>query len=159
MNAKPAETYKFHAKIEPGDGGGAFVYFPYDIQREFGTKSKVPVHALFDGIPYTGSLIPYGRTQHMLGVSKSIREQTGKNIGDSVEVELWRDDEPRTVAVPEQFQSLLEERGLLPFFESLSFTHRKEYVRWITEAKAEATRTRRVAKALEMLEQRIKTPG
>jgi uncharacterized protein YdeI (YjbR/CyaY-like superfamily) len=36
-------------------------------------------------------------------------------------------------------------------FERLAFTHRKEYARWVAEAKREETRDRRVARALEML--------
>jgi hypothetical protein len=32
------KKYKFKAKIEAGDGGGAYVLFPYDTSQEFGTK-------------------------------------------------------------------------------------------------------------------------
>jgi hypothetical protein len=60
--------YKFKAKIEAGDGGGAYVLFPYDTEKEFATKGKVPVKATFAGVPYTGSLIKYSNPQHMLGV-------------------------------------------------------------------------------------------
>jgi uncharacterized protein YdeI (YjbR/CyaY-like superfamily) len=48
---------------------------------------------------------------------------------------------------------------LLPFFEKLSYTHRKEYCRWLTEAKKEETRQARLVKAIEMLRKGIKTPG
>jgi uncharacterized protein YdeI (YjbR/CyaY-like superfamily) len=41
----------------------------------------------------------------------------------------------------------------------LSYTHRKEYCRWITEAKKEETRLKRLEKAIEMLKQRVSTPG
>ena len=36
-------------------------------------------------------------------------------------------------------------------FERLAFTHRKEYCRWVADAKREETRDRRVQQALEML--------
>jgi len=153
------KIYKFQAAIQPGDGGGAYVFFPWDPEKEFGARSKIPIKAIIAGIPYTGSLIPYGMPQLMLHVSKAIRSQTGKDIGDLIDVELWKDNAERTLEVPQHFQSLLEKEGLLPFFESLSFTHRKEYVRWITEAKTEATKSKRFAKAIEMLQQRVKTPG
>jgi uncharacterized protein YdeI (YjbR/CyaY-like superfamily) len=48
---------------------------------------------------------------------------------------------------------------LLPFFEGLSYTHRKEYCRWIAEAKKEETRARRLARAVEMLREGVRTPG
>jgi uncharacterized protein YdeI (YjbR/CyaY-like superfamily) len=54
---------------------------------------------------------------------------------------------------------LLKKEGLLPIFDKLSYTHRKEYCRWISEAKKEETRSRRLAKAVEMLRSGIKTPG
>jgi uncharacterized protein YdeI (YjbR/CyaY-like superfamily) len=95
----------------------------------------------------------------MLGIFKSIRQELGKDIGDTVEVELWKDESHRTVEVPEHFQKLMEQEDLLTFFDSLSYTNRKEYVRWLTEAKTEATRERRLAKSIEMLKQGIKTPG
>ena len=69
--------YKFEATIEAGHAGGAYVLFPYDTEKEFATKGKVPVKATFDGVPYRGSLIGYSKPQHMLGVLKAIRKQTG----------------------------------------------------------------------------------
>jgi hypothetical protein len=84
------KRYKFKAKIESGDGGGAYVLFPFNTEKEFATKGKVPVKATFDGVPYSGSLIKYGNPLHMLGVLKSIREQIGKGPGDMIEVVVWR---------------------------------------------------------------------
>jgi len=152
------KKYKFKAKIQSGDGGGAFVFFPYDVEKEFGTKGRVPVKATFDGVPYSGSLFKYGYPQHMLGILKEIREQIGKRPGDTVSVEIWKDEEERTVGVPPELQKLMKKEGLLPFFEKLSYTHRKEYCRWITEAKKEETRSQRLEKAVEMLKKGIKTP-
>src|ERR1700739_2715351 len=110
------KKYKFNAKIQTGDGGGAFVLFPYDTAKEFATKGKVPVKATFNGVPYTGSLIKYGHPQHSLGVLKSIREQTGKGPGDTIEVVLWKDEDARTVEVPPPFQNAMKKEGLLPVF-------------------------------------------
>jgi Bacteriocin-protection, YdeI or OmpD-Associated/Domain of unknown function (DUF1905) len=153
------KKYKFTAKIEANHGGGAFVLFPYDPVKEFATKGKVPVNATFNGVPYSGSLIACGRPFHMLGMLKAIREQTGKAPGDTIEVVVWKDEKVRTVEVPPQLKERMKKEGLLPFFEALSYTHRKEYCRWITEAKKEETRLKRSEKAIEMLKKRIKTPG
>ena len=153
------KKYKFKAKIEAGDGGGAYVLFPYDTEKEFGTKGKVPVKATFNGVPYSGSLIKYGNPLHMLGMLKAIRAKTGKEPGDTIEVVVWKDEQVRTVEVPAQFGKLMKKEGLLPVFEKLSYTHRKEYCRWITEAKKEETRVKRLEKAIEMLKKGVKTPG
>jgi len=54
---------------------------------------------------------------------------------------------------------LIKNEGLLPVFEKLSYAHRKEYCRWITDAKKEETRLKRLGKAIEMLKKRVSTPG
>ncbi len=153
------KRYKFKATIQAGIGGGAGVIFPYDVEREFGTKARVPVKSTFDGVPYTGSLIRCGASDHMLGVLKGIRDQIGKGPGDVIEVEVWKDEEERTVDVPAEFKRLMKKEGLLAGFEKLSYTHRKEYCRWIAGAKKEETRLARMAKAVEMLRGGAKTPG
>ena len=152
------KKYKFKAKIEAGDGGGAYILFPYDTEKEFATKGRVPIKATFDGVPYTGSLVKYGQPQHMLGLLKSIREQIGKGPGDTIEVSIQKDEEERVVEIPPAFEKLLQKEGLLPAFEKLSYTHRKEYCRWLTEAKREETRLARLEKAVAMLKKGINTP-
>ena len=153
------KKYKFKAKIAAGEGGGAYVLFPYDTVKEFATKGKVPVKATFDGAPVQGSLIKYAHPLHSLGILKAVREQIGKGPGDTIEVVVWRDDEVRTVEVPAEFEKLVKKEGLLPVFEKLSYTHRKEYCRWITEAKKQETRWKRLEKAIEMLKEGVSTPG
>jgi len=156
---KAMKKYKFKAKIEAGDGGGAYVLFPYDTGKEFATKGKVPVKATFNSVPYTGSLIKYGHPLHSLGMPKAIREQTRKGPGDTIEVVVWKDEAVRIVEVPAPFEKLMKKEGLLPVFKELSYTHRKEYCRWIAEAKKEETRLKRLEKAIEMLKKGVSTPG
>jgi uncharacterized protein YdeI (YjbR/CyaY-like superfamily) len=119
----------------------------------------VPIKATFDGVPYTGSLIKYGHPLHMLGILKAIREQIGKAPGDTIEVVVCKDKEPRTVELPAPFEKLLKKEKLLPVFNALSYTHRKEFCHWITEAKKEETRAKRLEKAVEMLKKGVKSPG
>jgi hypothetical protein len=152
------KKYRFKAKIEAGEGGGAYVFFPYDTEKEFATKGRVPVKATFDGVPYTGSLAKCGSPLHVLGMLKTVRVQTGKGPGDTVELVVWKDDEVRTVQLPLDFERLMKKTGLLQVFNKLSYTHRKEYCRWITEAKKEQTRLSRLEKSIEMLRKGISTP-
>ena len=152
------KTYKFKARIEGASGGGACVYFPYDVEKEFGTKGRVPVKVTFDGVPYAGSMIKYGAPQHMMGVLKSIREQIGKGPGDTVDVTVEKDEAERTVEVPAEFEKLLKKEKVWAAFDKLSYTHKKEYSRWITGAKREETRAARLARSVEMLRRGVKTP-
>lgn len=154
------KNYRFKARIETATvgSGGACVYFPYNVEEEFGTKGRVPVKATFDGVPYTGSLMSCGQPQHMLGILKSVREQIGKGPGDMVEVTIEKDETERKVELPAEFETMLKKEKLLAAFDALSYTHKKEYCRWITEAKREETRAKRVGKAMEMLRHGVKTP-
>jgi Bacteriocin-protection, YdeI or OmpD-Associated/Domain of unknown function (DUF1905) len=152
------KQYKFKATIEAAGSGGACVLFPFDVEKEFGTRGQVLVKVAFDGVSYTGTMVKYGRPQHMLPMLKAIREQIGKGPGDTVAVVLERDESIRTVEVPPELAKLLKKERLLPVFEKLSYTHRKEYCRWITEAKKEETRQTRLAKAIAMIRSGVKTP-
>ena len=152
------KKYRFDAEIKAGMGGGAYVVFPHDVEKEFGTKDKVPVNATIDGVPDKGGLFRMGLPHHILGVPKAIRSQIGKGPGDTVAIVLWRDEQLREVTVPPEFKARMKKAGVLPFFEGLSFTNRKEYSRWISEAKKDETRERRLAKAIELLTKGVRNP-
>jgi len=56
------------------------------------------------------------------------------------------------IVPPDDFRRAMEENGVaLEIFEKLAYTHRKEYVRWIEEAKKPETRARRIEKAVAMI--------
>ncbi len=84
---------KFTAVIHEGSGGGAFVPVPFDIKKEFG-KGRVKIKATFDKEPYRGSIVNMGFKNedgticYIIGVLKAIRKKIGKDIGDTVEVEI-----------------------------------------------------------------------
>lgn len=147
------ERYTFSAPIEDAGSGGAYVTVPFDVERAF-DKKRVPVSATIDGVPYRGSLVRMGGDSHRLGILKSIRESIGKQPGETVEIVVEEDTAERVVEVPPDLQEALErapEAGRA--FAALAFTHQREYVTWITGAKRAETRERRIAKAIERIEQ------
>jgi uncharacterized protein YdeI (YjbR/CyaY-like superfamily) len=75
-----------------------------------------------------------------------------------VEVTVQKDEAERTVEVPPEFEKLLKKGKVWAAFDKLSYTHKKEYLRWITEARREETRATRQAKSVEMLRSGVKTP-
>lgn len=151
------EKHSFCAIIEEGQGGGAFVNVPLDVEKIFG-KKRVKIKAVIDGEPYRGILVRMGSPCYILGVLKEIRAKIGKNVGDQVFVVIKEDLEERVIEVPEDLkQRLSENREAGEFFKKLSYTHQKEYVKWIEEAKREETREARLVKTIEMLNKGIKT--
>ena len=148
---------RFEAKLEATQGGGAVVVVPFDVQDAFGSK-RPPVRTTVNGYSFRTTIAPMGG-RSLLGLNREVREGAGVAVGDIISVELERDDEPRTVEEPEDFAALLAAApDARAAYDALSYTHRKEYVRWITEAKRDETRQRRLHKAIEMLEEGTKTP-
>jgi hypothetical protein len=143
--------HKFNGRIENAGGGGAFVRIPFDVEQVFGSK-RPKVKATIDGVPYRGTLVRMGEPEHILIILKEIREQIGKSFGDEVAVIVEEDVAPRIVEIPPDFQQALEqEPAAKAAFEKMSYTHQKEYVRAILEAKRVSTRRSRIARAVEML--------
>lgn len=85
--------FRFSAVIHAAHQGGAYIEFPHDIRALYG-KGRVKVEAAFDGIPYRGSIVNMGVTDengqvvYILGMLKAIRTALGKDIGDTVTVEI-----------------------------------------------------------------------
>lgn len=147
----------FIATIQNAGGGGAFVEVPFDVEKEYGSK-RPKVKAMIEGIPYRGILTRMGTECHLLIVLKEIREQIGKSFGDEVTITIESDTKPRLIEVPEELKKAFKtEKAAKDFFEKLSYTHQREYVMWINEAKREETRQSRILKTVEMLKKGKKT--
>ena len=83
---------KFSAMIlQNKDMDAAYVEVPYDIKKIFG-KGRLLVNASFDDIPYRGQVVKMGAPCYIIGITKQIRRQIGKNFGDIVEVILQERD-------------------------------------------------------------------
>lgn len=148
-----SQKYTFTATIENAGGGGAYITIPFDVEKTFG-KKRVKVRASINGEAYRGTLVRMGTPDHMLPVLKEIRQKIGKSFGDEVEVELEEDFETRQVELPEDvLQALRDNPEQQAFFNRLSYTHQKEYVQWINEAKRDETRRKRIVGMIEMLKQ------
>lgn len=131
----------------------AYVEFPFSVQELFGRKGQVKIRAVFDGhTEYRGSLSKMKSDHHLLGLTQEIRKQLGKTFGDEVSVSITEDTEERTVSISEDIAAVLNENlKVKALFEAMSYTHRKEYIRWIGEAKKTETRERRMLKMIEMI--------
>lgn len=132
--------------------GGCWVVVPFDVKAEFGAL-RPKVKAIFEGKnEYRGSLVRMDGGPHVLGVRKDIREAIGKQPGDEISVQLQLDAEERKVEIPELLQSAFKvEPDAKKYFDSLSYSHQREHVNYITEAKKEETRLRRIEKTIKSL--------
>ncbi|UII34246.1 YdeI/OmpD-associated family protein [Fulvivirga ulvae] len=161
VKASPqAKTQTFEAAIQgaPDNSGGAWVQIPFDTEEIFGTKGQVKVKATFDGHPYQGSIANMG-SGPILIIKKEIRKAINKSTGDKVLVTVEEDRTERKIDLPEELEKLLSHNPEAKvFYNSLSHTNRKEYAQWISSAKRQETKDKRLAETLHRLNNGIKNP-
>ena len=88
--------------------------------------------------------------RNMIGLSKAARAELGVEIGDTVEADIDLDTQERVVEVPDDLAAALDAvPGARAAFDALAFSHRKEHVRSVVDAKQQATRERRIAAVVE----------
>ncbi|MGN7865502.1 YdeI/OmpD-associated family protein [Chryseobacterium sp. 22458] len=151
MNPQPIE---FKAVIKQnGTMNAAFVEFPFSTEELFNKKGQVKIKAIFDGtVEYRGSLAKMKSDCHILGLTQEIRKQLGKTFGDEVFVSLMEDKEERAVDIADDITTVFNENPEAKImFDKMSYTHKKEYIRWIEEAKKPETRENRKIKMIQMI--------
>jgi len=146
--------FQFKVKLERAAGMEvAALRPPFDVPAIFGTKARVPVRGTVNGFPFRSSLCNMG-DGHLMGVNKQMREGAKCEAGDVVDVVIQRDREERVIEVPDYIKkTIASNKTAQTTWDSLSFTHKKEWVRAIEEAKKEETRQSRMKKMMDALKQ------
>lgn len=150
---------RFRAELIKDDNSTATaIDIPFDVEKVFGKRGRVPVRGTINGFPYRSSIFFMGG-KHFMVVNKQMREGAQVNAGETVSVVMERDDEPRTIeAPPDLARALKANKTAQAAWDKASFTHRKEYALAIEAAKKPETRARRVEKAIAELTAKYK-PG
>lgn len=144
----------FEAVLHRPEGVGTWTYLniPREISSTFGAKGQVRVKGTVNGHPFRSTALPSGDGGHYLVVGKEIRDQINAHQGDNVQVTLELDLEERRVDVPEDLQQALAANPQAQLaFEKMSYSHQKEYVDWIQDAKKAETRQSRIEKAISTI--------
>jgi hypothetical protein len=142
----------FTAKLWRPDAKGAatVVTLPFDVRAVFG-RARCPVRVTINGHTWRTSTQVYGDGYHVV-VNATVREQAGVQAGDLVRVDVRKDVSTRATPLPAELAACLrtdpEAKGA---FESLAPSHRREYARWVAQAKLPETRARRSVAATERL--------
>jgi bifunctional DNA-binding transcriptional regulator/antitoxin component of YhaV-PrlF toxin-antitoxin module len=144
------EKITFETLLEQAENSEATgIHFPFDIEKTFGAK-RVPVKVWINQAEYLSTIVKM-HGEYCLVVPKRVREVAKVKGGETITVTIQRDNQKRTVEVPADFAQALKDNNLTETFAKMSYTHQKEYVNSIIEAKKEETRLKRIAKAIEMI--------
>ena len=148
---------QFKARLASRGPGAAwtFLEIPFNVEKAFGSKARVPVAGTMNGFAFRNSLLPQGDGTHAMAVSKALQAGAKARAGDLVSVSMQVDRSERTVEVPsELMQRLASHPQAGTVFESLCYSHRKEFAEWVASAKQPETRTRRAEKSVALVLQR-----
>ena len=139
---------RFTVELERVEKTATMFRIPFDLEEAFGRK-RPPVRVTIRGHTWRTTPGVYDGVGHVV-VNRAVKAATGVDAGDRVRVEMELDTAPRTVRVPADLKAALAaDPAVGAAFAALSFTHRREHVEWVEEAKREETRSRRIAATVE----------
>ena len=135
---------RFTVELERVQKTATMFRIPFDLEEAFGRK-RPPIRVTIRGHTWRTTPGVYGGVGHVV-VNRAVKAATGVDAGDRVRVEIELDTEPRRVRVPRDLEAALSaDSRAADAFRRLSYTHRREYVEWVEEAKRAETRERRIA--------------
>jgi hypothetical protein len=142
---------RFRTTVELGGKTATGIPVPEDVVAALGSGKRPAVRVTVGGHSYQTTVASRGG-RFFVPLSADNRSAAGVAAGDEVDVDIESDTESREVTVPADFaDALAHEDTARTFFDGLSYTDRKEWVRWVEEAKRAETRARRVAEAVASL--------
>ncbi len=132
------------------DGSMCFIPLTFDPKSVFG-KRRAPVKVTLNGYSYRSTIASMGGPP-CIPLRRSNREAAGLEGGETIEVRLDLDTEKREIKPPADLVRALE--AVPPAWErwrTLSYSHQREHVEAIEEAKKSETRARRIQTATRMI--------
>jgi hypothetical protein len=137
--------------LEQRGAAGAFLLSDEQVAAVGGGRRAFPVRVTVNGVTLSLRLARMGG-ENLIGLARAAREQAEVSIGSAYQVQIAADEVERTVEVPEDLAAALAaDADARTAFDALAYSHRKEFARWVGEAKREATRAQRIATTVEML--------
>jgi hypothetical protein len=128
---------------------------PEEISNALGGKGYIPVFASVQGLIARTTLIPAGNGQHRLFVDGKVRKKLGIDTGNLVRIVLRRDKKPAEIAVPAEVAAALRKiPKAQQAFQTITPALRREFLRWVLNAKRPETRAKRIARAIPILIER-----
>jgi hypothetical protein len=154
---KPLVDRQYLLEKYPGKGGWTYAAIPEIAQNPKNPFGWVKVRGSIDGYQIEQyKLMPMGEGRLFLPVKAAIRKKIGKEKGDFVHVILYLEENPLEIP-PEIIECFkMEDKSLYDTFINFTEGEQKSYLDWIYDAKTEETKTERIVKMMERLQQGLK---
>jgi hypothetical protein len=131
------------------EGSTCFIPLTFDPKAVFG-KVRAPVKVTLNGYTYRSTIAAMGGPP-CIPLRKSNREAAGLEGGETINVRLELDTEPRVVKPPADLAKALKAASLWDRWQELSYTHQREHAEAVEDAKQPETRLRRIERAVQMI--------
>ena len=141
--------------MELGGKTATGIPVPDEVIEALGSSKRPPVAVTINGHTYRTTAVRMGG-RFLVPLSAENREAAGVAAGEDITVDLEADAAPREVTLPDDLAAAMDDEARAAY-DGLSYTHRKEWVRWVEEAKKPETRTTRIEKTVTGLREGKKT--
>ena len=144
-----ATVFRMQTKLQTPEKGWSGLAIPSDF---LGVRGRVWLRGTLEGHPFWVAAQPMGDGNHWVTVNREMRAEMGLVGDEEVEAVFVQADGPPELAVPDDLRRALESHEeARALFQRMSHNHRKEYIRWVAEAKRPETRARRASQAIERI--------
>jgi Bacteriocin-protection, YdeI or OmpD-Associated/Domain of unknown function (DUF1905) len=146
---------RFDSAVELGGKTATGIPIPDEVIDALGSSKRPPVTITINGYTYRTTAVRMGG-QFFVPLSAENRAAAGVAAGDEITVDIEADTAPREVALPDDLAAAMDDVARAAY-DGLSYSHRKEWVRWVEEAKKPETRATRIEKTVAGLREGKKT--
>ena len=142
---RPAETEKA--------GSWTFLVLPKNASAKLPSRGMTAIEGSINGFPFQAALEPDGQKSHWLKVDRKLSKSAGADAGDIVTLEIAPAGKETEPEVPSELKKALAAAALKTraVWSDLTPNARRDWIHWITSAKQEETRARRINNACSML--------
>jgi hypothetical protein len=141
----------FRTRVELGGKTATGFEVPAKIVEALGSQKRPAVRVTINTHTYRTTVAPMGG-RFLIPLNAENRTAAGVAAGDEIDVDIALDTDAREVTVPADYAAALDaDPAIRRRFDALAYTHRKEQVRAIEDAKTDATRQRRIQKFIDHL--------
>ena len=154
---KPA-SIRFKAKLlRPADPesirGWTFLVLPKIASAKLPSRGMTAIEGTINGTVFQAVLEPDGQKSHWLRVDRKLRKAAGAEAGDIVTLEIAPAAEEPEPKVPADLRKALAAASskARALWSDITPVARRDWIQWISSAKQEETRVRRIKNACSML--------
>lgn len=139
------------------NGSACYIPLTFDPKAVFG-RVRAPVQVTLNGYSYRSTVAAMGGPP-CIPLRRSHYEAAQLDGKETIEVRLDLDTEKREVKPPADLVKALKAASAWDRWKDLSYTHQREHVEAIEDAKKPETRVRRIERAVQMVRSRTCQPA